>query len=342
MSPADWPRCLSCPERLTSQCSHAHNEALLALDFVSLAVSLNAPEDGQKTMSPALSGAVPVGSLGFDRVVRRVDRRAQEAEAKVARAWKSDGLASAADTLRTAAARLGAEAARERRYWDGVLAIRADGWLVSRLPREPREPRAGGGGGAGAGAGVAPGAGAGAGVAPGGLCVRYGFAEAAREHHARGVGALRRHDDGSVRVDVGAAGYGSAGVRVRIVQDGRIVGASVPVAAAASPPIVGANPGANPDANPDAGASPDASARATIRRARNAVYEDELFFEVMREARHLAGFGMRTDDGAATIELSDCAVVIDMVCALPSLGALCPVPCAHSCQSPLTIMDRRR
>ncbi|KAF8539734.1 subunit 17 of mediator complex-domain-containing protein [Trichophaea hybrida] len=234
---------------------HAHNEALLALDFISLAVSLNAPDVGMSTMSPALKAAVPPGCLGFDRISRKVDKAAQEDDKKVARAWKMEGLNSAADALLGASKKLGAEVEKETKYWEGVLAIRNDGWLITRMPKERNV-----------------------------LGVRYGFAEAAREYKDKGIGALRRNDDGTVRMDdVDTTGVrGRAMLRVRIVKNGEVVGMSTQRA------------GKN-----------DGSVRDMIRRARNFIYEDELFFEIMKEARIFAGQGVRTSEDAAMIELGE-------------------------------------
>jgi mediator of RNA polymerase II transcription subunit 17 len=243
---------------------HAHNEAMLALDFISLVTSLNAPEAGMQTMSPALKQAVPPGCLGFDRISRKVDKKAQTDDQKVAKEWKRQGLASAADALMGASKKLGAEVEKEKKYWEEVLAIRNDGWLITRMPRERNV-----------------------------LGVRYGFAEAAKEFKDKGIGALRRNDDGSVRMDdVDTGTKERAMLRVRVMQNGAVVGTSTQRA------------GRN-----------DGSVKDMIRRARNFIYEDELFFEIMKEARAFAGQGMRTSEDSATIELGGGRmVVLDMVC----------------------------
>ncbi|KAA8902481.1 subunit 17 of mediator complex-domain-containing protein [Sphaerosporella brunnea] len=241
---------------------HAHNEALLALDFISLVASLNAPETAIPTMSPALKQAVPPGCLGFDRVSRKVDKKAQADDQRIAKEWKRQGLASAAEALMAASRKLGAEGEKERKYWEEVLAIRNDGWLITRMPRERNV-----------------------------LGVRYGFAEAAKEYKDKGIGALRRSDDGSVRMsDVDTGTKQRAMVRVRVMRNGNVVGTSTQRA------------GKN-----------DGSVKDMIRRARNFIYEDELFFEVTKEARAYAGHGMRTSEDAVTIELgSGRMIVLDM------------------------------
>lgn len=243
---------------------HAHNEALLALDYISLVTSLNAPEAGLSTMSPALKAAVPPGCLGFDRISRKIDKKAQEEDMKVAKKWKVDGLNSAADALLGASKKLGAEVQKETVYWQGALAIRNDGWLITRMPRERNV-----------------------------LAVRYGFAEAAKEYKDKGIGALRRNDDGSVRMDdIDTGSRGRVMLRVQVVRNGEVIGVSTQRA------------GKN-----------DGSVKDMIRRARNFIYEDELFFEIMKEARNFAGHMMRTSEESAMIELgSGKMIVLDMVC----------------------------
>jgi len=242
----------------------ALNDAMLALDFVSLVTSLNAPEAGLSTMSPALIAAVPPGCLGFDRISRKIDKKAQEDDMKVAKKWKVDGLNSAADALLGASRKLGAEVQKETVYWQGVLAIRSDGWLITRTPKERNV-----------------------------LAVRYGFAEAAKEYKDKGIGALRRNDDGTVRMDdVGTGSRGQAMLRVQVVKDGEVVGVSTQRA------------GKN-----------DGGVKDTIRRARDLIYEEELFFEIMKEARSSAGHMMRTSEESAMIELAGGKmIVLDMVC----------------------------
>ncbi|KAL7270455.1 RNA polymerase II mediator complex subunit [Rhizina undulata] len=248
---------------MAARVGHALNEALFGLDYVSLLVSLTQPEAGASSMSPYLKSSVPVGSLGFDKVQRKLDPKALQDDATVARVWKMEGLNSAVDTLLGASRKMEEEVKRETRYWEQILAIRDEGWVVTRMPRERQT-----------------------------LGVRYGFAESAPEYKNKGIGALRRGDDGSVIMeDVETAGsHGKAMLRVRVVKNGEVTGVSVQ------------------NGNKGTGSIKD-----MIQRARNFVYEDELFFEITREARTLANHGIRTSEDSVTIELGEgMCVVIDM------------------------------
>lgn len=253
----------------------AHNEALFTLDYLSLLVSQQSPEMGAPTMSPALKSSIPIGSLGWDRVTRKIDPKTYAADEVVTKAWKRAGLNSAADALLAASKTLMTRIDKEQKYWEQVKAIRDEGWAVVRHPREKNV-----------------------------LGVRYGFAEAGEGFREKGIGALRMKDDGSVVMDdVGVTGiHGNALLRVRVLKGGETVGLSVQKERRNGVP---------------------GSVRDQIERARNFIYDDELFFEICREARLLANLGVRTEEGSVSISLSDGrCIVLDMVWALFSLFVL--------------------
>ncbi|RPA97843.1 hypothetical protein L873DRAFT_1689511 [Choiromyces venosus 120613-1] len=242
---------------------HALNEALFGLDYVSLLVSLHSPEAGSLSMSPVLKESVPVGSLGFDKVQRKADPKSVKEDLAISRAWKVEGLNSAADTLMGASKKLGDEVEKEARYWEQILAIREDAWVITRMPNERRT-----------------------------LGVRFGFAESAAEYKNKGVGALRRGENGDVVMDdVATTGsHGKAMLRVRVFENGEVRGSSV-----------------------QSGNKRSGSVKDMIRRARNFIYEDELFFEITREARLMANLGVRTSEDAVTIDLGGGrSIAIDM------------------------------
>lgn len=88
------------------------------------------------------------------------------------RGWKMDSFASAAEKISAAGLRLHEEAERESRYWDQISNLKAEGWAVSRLPRDSRT-----------------------------VGVHFGFTEAAPAFRNRGFAILRRGQDGNVSLD---------------------------------------------------------------------------------------------------------------------------------------------
>lgn len=57
------------------------------------------------------------------------------------------------------------------------------------------------------------------------------------------------------------------------------------------------------------------SLKEKILLARDYIYEEELFFEIMKEARHMASQGITTSEDTVTIDLkAGKCIHIDMVC----------------------------
>jgi mediator of RNA polymerase II transcription subunit 17 len=111
------------------------------------------------------------------------------------------------------------------------------------------------------------------------LGVRFGFLEALGEFRDRGLAALRSDEDGNVLLDKGF-GNNSKVLRVRIQKGDTIVGVSQ---------------------MPDVSVESESTLEARIRHARDSLYEEELFHEIIRESRSLASYGV--DMRESTIRL---------------------------------------
>ncbi|KAI9868551.1 MAG: RNA polymerase II mediator complex subunit [Pleopsidium flavum] len=125
------------------------------------------------------------------------------------------------------------------------------------------------------------------------LGVRYGFAEAAPEFRDRGLAALRRGGDGNMILDQGIIASHPKAVRIRIKEKDVIVGTS---------------------SLPSISADVDGQIEDLILRARNNIFEEELFHEINREARTLASQGVRSIDNIIHLPwLDDRQILIDVV-----------------------------
>ncbi|KAM5434643.1 RNA polymerase II mediator complex subunit [Microsporum ferrugineum] len=126
------------------------------------------------------------------------------------------------------------------------------------------------------------------------LGVQHGFLEAAPVFRDRGLSALRRGDEGSLYVDQGIYASPPRVVRIRIQEDGNTVGVSQPACV-------------KHDSN--------TSAQETfIHQARDCLFEEELFYELNREARALLRHGIETRHNQILFYLSDSRqVLVDMV-----------------------------
>lgn len=102
------------------------------------------------------------------------------------------------------------------------------------------------------------------------LGVRFGFSESSPEFYRKGIAALHASTDGTVALDRGI-GSKPKGLRAVLRRDGEIIGSSkVP---------------AIPDAE-------ESTLEARIRYARDSLFDEELFHEMIRESRTLASLGV--------------------------------------------------
>lgn len=186
----------------------AHADATYALDFVSLVLSGPLPRQAEMSLSPYARQHVPLGSVAVEAIQPSPPSSATIADvATVSRGWKSHTFGAAADKLSAAATRLEDETVAESHFWDEVLAIRACGWPVCRLPRERHT-----------------------------LGVQCGGLEAAPVVRDRSLVALRRGPGGRVVLDQGLRVSEPRSVRIRIESAGRIVGVSTLVPVLATDP----------------------------------------------------------------------------------------------------------
>ena len=180
---------------MMQQVGIAHNEIMMALDFVSLLETEHAPQ-AQHTMSQALKDSVPPKTLGTDIWTNMpVDEAKQAQDRVLARNVKMRSLQRSADDILGAAKRLEDNVRKETQFWDQMLSISGKGWSICRIPRTKR------------------------------LGVRYGFSESASEFSGRSIAALNSNADGSISLE---RGFGSkpTGLRVSVVRDGQVVGKS--------------------------------------------------------------------------------------------------------------------
>ncbi|KAL4799185.1 subunit 17 of mediator complex-domain-containing protein [Aspergillus venezuelensis] len=124
------------------------------------------------------------------------------------------------------------------------------------------------------------------------LGVQYGFLEATPIFRDRGLAALRRNDDGSLFLDKGLVPIKAQGVRVRVKHGDRIVGCSK-----VCRPLQDAD-----------------SIESRILQARDTVFEEELFYEVMREARVMGNQGVTTRQNLVRVPVSEeQEILLDLV-----------------------------
>ena len=210
----------------------------------------------QATMSPVLKQAVPVGSLE-SRVIKSLPQSATEKKRidLVSQGWKMDCFDSAAEKISGAGLRLQDEAQRESRYWEQISQLKADGWAISRLPRDSRT-----------------------------VGVHFGFAEATPTFRNRGFAVLRRGREGYLLLDPVAIPAKPVAVQVIISGDGHEQGRSM---------------------LPKLQDTDDTPIDKQILQARNTLFEEELFYEISRESRILASYGVEMSARSISFHLEN-------------------------------------
>ncbi|KAF3402006.1 Mediator of RNA polymerase II transcription subunit 17 [Penicillium rolfsii] len=125
------------------------------------------------------------------------------------------------------------------------------------------------------------------------LAVQYGFIEATPIFRDRGLASLRRAKDGSLVLDKGLLPTGARHVRVRVKQGDQI--------------FVSSNPSGS-------GASDGDPIEHRILQARDSVFEEELFHELVREARAMAACSVTTRQNLIRVPVSDdMEILLDLV-----------------------------
>lgn len=257
-------------------------ETMFALDFVSLLLSKHAPRQAETSLSPYLRQVAPLGSLNAEVINPPPKQEAATSDTKaVSGGWRLQSFNAAASKLLNSATRLEEEVSLETRFWAEVLAVKEKGWKVCRMPRERQT-----------------------------LGVQYGFLEgkssdfwpkaprtncltAAPIFRDRGLASLRRGADGSLVLDKGLVPPRPRAVRVRVKDRGQFTGSST-----LHKPISNA----------------EESIEARILQARDTVFEEELFHELTREARLLAGRGITTRQNSIQLSGADeQEVLVDLV-----------------------------
>ena len=125
------------------------------------------------------------------------------------------------------------------------------------------------------------------------LGVRFGFSESAPEFSRRGIAALNPRADGSIALDRGIGSKRDA-LRVTLQRNRKIVGMS---------------------RLPEVFDVEETTLEARIRNARDSLYDEELYHEMIRESRSLASLGMSMKGPAIHYgsDLSDLQVSFDLV-----------------------------
>ncbi|RPA83087.1 hypothetical protein BJ508DRAFT_237536 [Ascobolus immersus RN42] len=239
----------------------AIQETQSSLDYISLILTQYQPELAAASLSQGVKGQIPLQCLSLDRVAYEPSQNELSQHRVLSRTWKTEALNTSADLLRNAGQRIGREALKEKKFWGEVMGIKERGWTIVQRR--------------------------------GGVAVKYGFTEASPEFKNKGVGPLKRGEDGSIIVEeVNLFAGKEKHLRVRYLVGGAVKGSAIR------------------QYTTDA----SSAVESEILKARDHLFETEIFFELMREARTLASHDIHTADDSITIQICrDKAIKIDLI-----------------------------
>ncbi|CAN3369734.1 mediator of RNA polymerase II transcription subunit 17 [Diutina catenulata] len=262
---------------LTTNINSAVNEVQLSLDFVSLLLSSVRSSD-KMTISPHLQKNVPMGSLASDRLAPEAGEEAkvsstQKEGEKLGRGWKLESLRNATKLFRESQRDLDAQVSRERAYWSAVNEVLANREVLYKT----RDPESG----------------------QRVIGVKYGYGDSGSSYYDKGLAILRKDENGGITVTPVTASNRIVDkihryVRVRILSsidgDYMVTGQSTLEYSAHPNGLV-----------------------EVIERARYFLFEEDLFYQLTREAKTLINYNVSIISNKIIIEVNQEIIEIESV-----------------------------
>lgn len=267
---------------LLAHINSAMNETSLSLDFVSLLMSATKPNVSKATMSPYLTKNVPLGSLGADRISRssyetelsKGERTSQKAES-IGLGWKYQSLNHIGNIFKSAGTQLRAQVDIERKYWEMVHKVLDHGEVLFSLRDPLTNSRA--------------------------IGVKYGYGDSGSSYWDKGIAVLRKDEQtGDVTFAPMASGkisqesnkFTRVKVLSKIDNDFMLTGQSVF----------------------DKSSIQERSEHKVINdieRARYFLFENDLFYHLIREAKNLINYNVSIISNKIVIEVYDQIIEIE-------------------------------
>ncbi|KAK6202603.1 mediator of RNA polymerase II transcription subunit 17 [Scheffersomyces amazonensis] len=156
---------------LQKNINSAVNETSLSLDFVSLLLSAVKPSLAKSTISPHLQKNVPIGSLNSDRLIPNdeedeTNQNNKDTLSGVGSAWKLQSLNKITNLFRDASINLNEQVLKERRYWNMINLVLSNDEALFKTRDPINNARA--------------------------IGVKYGYGDSGSSFHDRGLAILRK------------------------------------------------------------------------------------------------------------------------------------------------------
>lgn len=273
---------------LLGHINSAMNETSLSLDFVSLLMSINKPNITKSTISPHLSENVPVGSLSSDRLNSDPDAKQSETNEKnknkqkpemIGLGWKYQSLNHIREIFQNSGNQLRQQVNIEKVYWSKINQVLGHGEVLFRV-RDPLDgSRA--------------------------IGVKYGYGDSGSSYFDKGMAVLRKDEHtgeltfspimtGNNKISIKATKFTRVRILSKIDDDFMLTGQSV-------------------FEKDMLRQKSDSRVINDIERARYFLFEEDLFFHLIREAKNLITYNVSIISNKIIIEIHDQVVEIESV-----------------------------
>lgn len=271
--------------QLLNYIGSALNETSLSLDFVSLLLSAVKPGVAKTTLSPHLSKNSPLGSLGADKLKNNPSQSngsgseiKKHSTEKIGMGWKYQSLANINNLYKSAATSLRAEVASEHEYWKTIHCVYSHGEALCRIRDSASNAKA--------------------------IGVKYGYSDSGLNYFDKGLAVLRKSNNGSIhfvpltsrtsRITGDINRFTRIRILSKIDDDYMLTGQSLfskdELKQRNSDQIVN-----------------------NITKARYFIFEDDLFYHLLREAKNLISYNVSMISNKIIIEIRDQIIEIETV-----------------------------
>lgn len=271
---------------LLGHINSAMNETSLSLDFVSLLMSASKPNVSKATMSPYLTKHVPLGSLGADRIAHSSDdteqnkdgQKSQKAES-IGLGWKYQSLNHISELFKGAGAQLRTQVEIERQYWGMIHNVLDHGEVLFSLRDPSTNSKA--------------------------IGVKYGYGDSGSSYFDKGLAVLRKDEQtgeitfnpmmsGNHKISQESNKFTRIKVLSKIDNDFMLTGQSV----------------FEKDSIEE---KSEHKVINDIERARYFLFENDLFYHLIREAKNLINYNVSIISNKIVIEIFDQIIEIESV-----------------------------
>lgn len=158
---------------MSQEIGSALNETSLSLDFVSLLISAVKPNLAKTTISPHLIKNVPLGSLASDRLTtdgEDTSKRGKQLNiAKLGQGWKNEAISRVISVFKSASENLEKELTKEETYWNMINLVLNNNEILFKT-RDPLDGSKT-------------------------IGVKYGYGDSGSSFHDKGLAILRRNKE---------------------------------------------------------------------------------------------------------------------------------------------------